>query len=40
MSRREFIALVGAAAISWPVAALAQSAAFARVGFLRQARAW
>ena len=37
MRRREFIVLVGAAAISWPVAARAQSATVARVGFLRQA---
>ena len=37
MRRREFITLVGAAAISWPVAARAQSATVARVGFLRQA---
>jgi putative tryptophan/tyrosine transport system substrate-binding protein len=37
MRRREFIALIGAAAISWPVAARAQSATVARVGFLRQA---
>jgi putative tryptophan/tyrosine transport system substrate-binding protein len=35
--RREFSALVGAAAISWPVGARAQSAKVARVGFLRQA---
>jgi len=37
MKRREFITLVGAAANNWSVAARAQSATVARVGFLRQA---